>query len=412
MSPTIRRNTLHRSILWLLLLTAFPTYASVIQGGSIKVTAIGYALDDRNSSLQYGAVGSLSGRYTLETQGDNGLSFQMHYQLGAQYLGGVGGSQLSYLLGSGTATDQTRYFNLTRVISQTSQGSVVHRIDRLNIGYSGDNLVWRIGRQAVGWGNGFTFQVLDFFNPIAPGSLDSDYKVGDDMFYMQWLTQRGNDWQLAWVLRRDAMGQVSGQESTLAWKFHWVTEGGDYDLLVSQHYGQAMAGWGMAKNIGGWVLRADMLYHDLSNPDDRQYVINTDFAGEWWSKSYHIFIEYFHNSAAQGQIDYGTLPLSILQRLGRGELYVMGRDYLGLGWMVQTTPLSSVNLNAIYNMDDNSALLTAAYVSDLRQNLQFQAGMMISVGKANSEFGGLWDSGTASYLPTADMLFAQFAHYF
>lgn len=415
MNPIIKNNSYHVLLFILLLLSCFEVNASVAQGGSVKLTALGYALKDRDTPgvMQTDGITGLSGRYYLETHGEKGFDFQIHYQLSSQYQTSGALASLGNLLGGGTVNDQTRLMNLTDVISQSSNYSLVQRIDRLNIGYSGHKIVWRIGRQALGWGNGFTFQVMDFFNPTPPGSLDSDYKVGDDMFYMQWLTEKGNDWQFVYVLRRDLVtGNVEADELSLAWKFHWSSSGGDYDLLLAQHYGQAMIGMAMAKNVGAIILRTDFLQHDINNPDDWLYLLNTDYSRTCFSRNCHFFIEYFHNESAQRNIDVATLPANISQRLLRGEIYVMGRDYLGLGLTIEMSALSIMNSSLMYNLNDHSSFLISSYVYDFKQNWQFQAGLMLSFGRANSEFGGLLDTVTPDYQPTANIIFAQFSHYF
>lgn len=405
------------SLFFIFLISLFATesQASINQGGNIKLTSLGYQLNDRDTptSPQYGTLTGLSGRYYFESRGETGFDFQIHYQISSQYQTGTSMLSLGSLLGSGTVNDQTRLLNLSQTLYQNTDVTVVQRLDRLNIGYAGDKMVWRLGRQAISWGNGFLFQVMDFFNPTPPGSLDSDYKVGDDIFYMQWLTELGHDWQLVYVWRRDAIsGNVEADDLTIAWKFHWLTEAGDFDLLLAQHYGQTMFGLAMAKNVGKLVLRADYLNHDVSNPDDYLYLLNTDYSWECFQRNCHFFIEYFHNNPGQQTIDLATLPASIYQRLLRGEIYVMGQDYLGLGLNTQLSALSSINATLMWNLDDLSSFLIFGYLYDFKQNWQIQAGFMLSAGGANTEFGGLLDSSGPDYQPSANVIFIQFSHYF
>jgi hypothetical protein len=416
MNPIIKINKLIIIVILSLQFMATEVSASTTQGGSLKLTSIGYALSDRDApgSTQYGGLTGLSGRYYFESRGETGFDFQLHYQLNSQYQTGGALASLGNLLGSGTVNDQTRLMNLTQTLYKTTDMTVVQRLDRLNIGYTGNKLVWRLGRQAIGWGNGYLFQVMDFFNPTPPGSLDSDYKIGDDMFYMQWLTDRGHDWQLVYVWRRDDIsGQLESDEMTLAWKFHWLTEGGDYDLLFARHYGQTMFALAMAKNIGKLILRADYLQHDVTDRGDYLYLLNTDYSWECFKRNCHFFIEYFHNNAAQANIDLATLPTStIYPRLLHGELYVMGQDYLGMGLNTQLSALSSMNLTLMYNISDHSSFLIYSYLYDFKENSQFQAGFMLSQGGANTEFGGLLDTTIPDYQPTANVIFVQYAHYF
>ena len=89
-----------------------------------------------------------------------------------------------------------------------SSDFILHRLDRLSLGYTSESLVMRLGRQAVTWGNGLVFYPMDIFNPFNPVAIDKDYKTGDDMLYGQWTTYQGNDWQMILLPRRDVAGET------------------------------------------------------------------------------------------------------------------------------------------------------------------------------------------------------------
>jgi hypothetical protein len=38
---------------------------------------------------------------------------------------------------------------------------------------------------------------MDLVNPFDPASIDTEYKAGDDMLYVQYLQDNGNDMQAA-----------------------------------------------------------------------------------------------------------------------------------------------------------------------------------------------------------------------
>ena len=122
-------------------------------------------------------------------------SFSTAYQLVALY-----GDRVEYsralppslgLVPNRFLQDDRRLFDLTSVISDDKRFAALHRLDRLWIGYANEKTVVRFGRQAVSWGNGLFFSPMDFVNPFDPTAIDTEYKIGDDMLYGQYLREIG-----------------------------------------------------------------------------------------------------------------------------------------------------------------------------------------------------------------------------
>jgi hypothetical protein len=88
--------------------------------------------------------------------------------------------------------DDRRWWDLTWSVGDDEQNALIHRLDRLNVGYTTDHTAWRFGRQAISWGNGMIFTPMDVFNPFDPAAVDKEYKTGDDMLYGQYLFDSGN----------------------------------------------------------------------------------------------------------------------------------------------------------------------------------------------------------------------------
>ena len=133
-------------------------------------------------------------------------------------------------------TDDRRLMDLTHVISENDSRILLHRMDRLHLGYTGDKIVVRAGRQAVSWGNGLIYNPVDFFNPFDPAAVDTEYKPGDDMLYAQYLQDSGNDLQFVSVWRRDDDGHTDHDVNTNALKYHAFIGERELDVLLAQHY--------------------------------------------------------------------------------------------------------------------------------------------------------------------------------
>jgi hypothetical protein len=156
--------------------------------------------------------------------------------------------------------DERRLFNLTDVLHDKGRNALVHRIDRLAVGYTSEKAVLRFGRQALSWGNGLFYSPMDLVNPFDPAAIDTEFKSGDDMLYGQYLRDNGDDLQAAVVFRRDVnTGDVEAESGTSALKYHGFAGNSEFDLLVASNYGDAVLGVGGLRSIGGAVWRSDIV---------------------------------------------------------------------------------------------------------------------------------------------------------
>lgn len=314
--------------------------------------------------------------------------------------------------------DDTRWFNLTHTIADHGREVVIQRLDRLYVSYSGDSWVTRFGRQVVSWGNGMVFTAMDFFNPFDPTAVDKEYKTGDDMIYSQYLRDNGDDLQLVGVVRRDAdSGNVEADDSTLALKYHGFLAGFEYDGLVAQHYDDPMIGVGGNHAVGGAIWRGDVTLTRTDN-DGTVPLIVTSLSYSWdlWGKNASGVLEYFYNGYGISDGDYGPDSLAahpeLLERINRGELFTLARNYVVGSVGIEMTPLTLFTPNLFVNLDDPSAMLQLVGQFDLAQDVQLLLAANLPIGPSGSEYGGI-DSGIEGvYLSAGPSLFSQIAWYF
>jgi hypothetical protein len=317
----------------------------------------------------------------------------------------------------GPPNDDRRLFNLTDVISESSDSAVVQRLDRLWLGFASEKAVVRVGRQALSWGNGLAYAPMDLVNPFDPASIDTEYKIGDDMVYMQYLQDNGNDLQGAYVARRNLQtGDVDADEATAALNYHGFAGAGEYNLLLARSYGDAVFGLGAGSGIGGAVWSADLVVTDTDRDTYVQFVSNLMYSWTWAGKNMSGAIEYYFNGFGQADGNYDPLSLAeypdLLVRLSRGELFTLGRHYLFGNVMIEMTPLWSVTPTVFVNIADPSALLQVVTSYSLSDNMTFLGSINIPLGPDGSEFGGIESGLPDRYLSSGVGLFAQFAWYF
>jgi len=313
--------------------------------------------------------------------------------------------------------DGRRWFDLTHTIEDSGQRAVVQRLDRLSVGLTTDRGVLRFGRQAVSWGNGLVFTPMDIFNPFDPAQVDKEYKAGDDMLYGQYLFSGGGDLQGVVVVRRDPLtGDVASDQSSVAGKYHGFIGNDEFDLLAAEHFDDVVLGVGGSVGMGGALWRGDLTWTQTALDEVLSAVVSVSYSWTWGGRNISGVLEYYRNGFGQSGGDYapGSLAANpdLLQRVGRGELFTLGRDYLAVSATVEMTPLLNLIPNLFVNLGDPSLLAQLVARWDWQQDLQLLAALNLPVGPQGTEYGGIETDTPGAFLSTGASLFAQLAWYF
>ena len=315
------------------------------------------------------------------------------------------------------ADDSRRLFDLTRVVSDRADHRLYHRLDRLSLSFRPPWGTVTLGRQALTWGNGLIFNPMDLFNPFAPTDVVRDYKVGDDMAVVQIDLGGGGDLQVLYVPRRPADGaDPAWDASSLAAKAHGFAGRIEFDLMAARHYRDIVLGGGLAGEVGDAAWRADTVWTlpgaDCDGRSYLSFVVNLDYSWTWHQRNWYGLVEYLHNDL--GGTDYASAPFEprIGDRLARGELFGLGRDYLALQLRWEIHPLLNLYLTPITNLADPSGLVQPYLVWDVTQNLRATAGAVAYWGASETEYGGYRLAGTAFMTAPADTVFVMLTRYF
>lgn len=348
-------------------------------------------------------------------------SFDVAWQLFAGYGDRIELSQLlpanGLLFVDTSPSDDRRLMNLTDPIRDDDRFRALHRFDRLSLGYASENTVLRVGRQAISWGNGLMFSPMDIVNPFDPTAVDTEYKVGDDMIYGQYLFANGNDLQTAHVFRRSLpAGNTDPKSATTAIKYHGIRGDSEYDVLVARSYDETIFGLGGNKSIGGAVWRGDIVVSDIDTGSKAQLVTNLSYSWVLGGKNMSGLVEYYFNGFGQRSGRYDPTMLAqnpnLIRRLERGEVFTVGRNYLAGGVLIEMNPLWTLTPNLFSNLDDGSALFQVTTRYSLGDNSEFLAALNVPLGPTGTEFGGISAGQAGFYFSTDLSLFTQFAWYF
>jgi len=395
-------------------------------GGFTKLQWLSTSYPD--DSIYRPAIGAIShdqnGELRLKFRGDTGAwSVSVDYQFIARF-----GDSLALTQAPGSAFalpppvpgDDQRWWDLTHEIHATDSSVLVQRLDRLHLNYSGDKVVMRFGRQAISWGNGLIYNPMDVFNPFDPAAVDTEYKIGDDMLYAQYLTDSGDDWQFVQVVRRDQEGRLGAEVNSTAVKFHAFGGEQEFDVLLSQHYDELLLGLGGSSSLGGAVIRGDITAVETDQDWVVSLVANWSYSWLWGGHNVSVITEYFFNGFGLRESEYAQDKIpqlldanrDLIERINRGELYTLGRHYAAISLLVELSPLINVTPNLFINLGDGSAFAQLIGQWDVGQNWQLLASLSVPMGPAGTEYGGLETGIEGFRLSTGPSVFAQLAWYF
>ena len=312
--------------------------------------------------------------------------------------------------------DERRVMDLTHRFTDDDDRVGVHRLDRLYLGYGGEAMVIKIGRQAISWGNGLIYNPVDFLNPFDPAAVDTEYKTGDDMLYAQYLLDSGDDWQALWVGRRDDDGDVDAAVASQALKYHGFAGSTEFDLLLAEHFDDTVAAVGGLFDSGGALWRGDLMLTDTGDERFTSVVVNWSWSWVGWERNISATLEYYHNGFGIDDGDYSPAALAdnpeLIERIARGELFTLAQNYLAASATIELTPLWLLSTTGFVNLDDDSLLLQLVSRHDLAEDYQLLLAMNLPSGSEGSEYGDIDSAVEDRPLSTGVSLFAQLAAYF
>lgn len=370
-SNLISKSWLSTSIILNLLILINLAYSQPI-GGHLKYQA-NFNKINKHSSLAH--------KYDARINASL-YSNKTNYEIQAEALGVDDPNAQDQLL-----SDRIRLLDLSHDSGGQDGLQIVSRIDRAQISYFADDVIFKLGRQALSWGNGLVFSNMDLFNPFAPTTLDKDYKTGEDALFSQYNFQNSGDLQFVALGRRDPSNhELESQQSSFATKWHSQILKFDYDLLFAQHFGNQKFGLGITHALWGAIVRSDFTFERLDDSGiNLSLILNIDRSWVLFEHNFYSFLEYYHNDLGS---DVNTPTNPLLTQLNRGDLFTIGKDYLAIGLKAEVSPLVNLALINLVNLRDKSGVAQVRLTYDFMQDMQALFGLYIPYGEDGSEFGG------------------------
>jgi hypothetical protein len=399
------------------LLLAAPTLAQDLRG-RLEVTGLGSTNTNTSLDNSLGHQTFFDGYGNARVMWEPSFSdfdFTFHYKLSAH--AGQGVDLANKMAALSPAPPPATLFDLKGTLVSNPDLLVTHEIDRLALGYSSDNFVVRVGRQALTWGPGMVFHPLDLVDPFAPNTVDTEYKPGVDMVYGQYLFDNGSTLDAIAVPRAPNYGaSPTWDDSTFALKYAGSFGDIGTTLTLARDRGDIVTGFGLSGPVGDATWNAELIPVFEKGGTVRISALANISAGVMIADhNATVFAEYFHNGF--GVTGSGTplsaLPTDLTDRITRGQLFTTSQDYVALGGTYEANPLLTVSPSIIVDLNDFSVDLAAQANWSLGDNTNLIFGANIPLGASGTEFGGRpLTPGSTTYAAPSKTAYVQLRQYF
>jgi len=293
-------------------------------------------------------------------------------------------------------------------------------LDRAFISYSPDYVDAYIGRQPIAFGSARVVNPTDVLTSFTSVELNKEERFGVDAIRMRLPVG---------TLSEIDMGAVSGdnfsaEESAAFLRGRFSVSETDISPLVIVFKQNLLTGFdaaGSIRNAGYWFegayVFANMLDDHKTGQDYLRVSTGIDYS---ISEDLYAYIEYHFNGAGTGNPDkYSDIIFGVENDIAysEGTVYLYGKHYIAPGFSYAITPLLSSTGLAIFNIRDNSILLSPGLQYSLSDNTSLDAGAFIGIGKGNdlarnSDTNTMTVSTSSEFSLYADTFFVSLRTYF
>ena len=260
-----------------------------------------------------------------------------------------------------------------------------HRFDRLNIRYApGDVTEFVLGRQAISWATTLLLTPADPFVPFNPSDPFREYRAGVDALRVQLFPGPLSD--LDFVVRPADFESV-GETLTVVGRGRTVWRSWELSTWLGILHDEPALSVGAAGGIGSIALRGEAQLRTDENDDPVfRGTVGVDGLIDALGHDLYYVFEYQRDG-------FGASSSSDLLRVvrsdpfARGEMQVLGKDEIAGQGSYQITPLWTLNLLVLWNLNDSSALLAPGASYSLGSETTAQGGFFIGIGDDRPTLG-------------------------
>ena len=330
-----------------------------------------YAVAQNSISNKFFATNTIyqaqnSGRLMLETSTDK-AAFELHYELSPLLVSG-GDLQSFNIVGDDYRLSDIET-SLTNDVSSKTQ--LYQNLDRFNVQWQFDAGDLTIGRQAISFGGARFINPTDVFLPFDIRTFNTEYRTGVDAVRFQAPWGDLGEVDVGIVLGDDGKRDNSAAFVQVSRNF----AGKDYNLAYVEYASQSLVSLSLQAEISAMGFWFEGAFVD-GDVDHFRGSTGLDYA---FSENTLGMIEYHYNGAGSGDPDR---YLSLLDTLPyrRGGVFLLGENYLLPSFSFRATPLLSLAMQAIVNLDDASGYTSLSAEYNIAENFYIDFAAYFFVG--------------------------------
>ncbi|MBC8413668.1 hypothetical protein H8E50_08360 [bacterium] len=239
-----------------------------------------------------------------------------------------------------------------------------------------------IGRQAIAFGSARVINPTDIITSFTYTELNSEERSGVDSIRLRM--------PLGDLSELDA-GVVAGDDLSLKKSAAFIRarfSAGDADIspIVILFRQNMLAGLDIAGSVGdaGYWIEAAWTFAGLadkhiSSQDYLRVSIGSDYS---FNDRLYAFIEYhFSGAGLSGSESYAdVLGRAVEPAFSDGAVYLLGKHYLAPGFTYSITPLWTMSMQSLVNLDDPSLLFAPGVQYSLSDNAVIECGAYLGAG--------------------------------
>lgn len=269
-----------------------------------------------------------------------------------------------------------RYWELQGNTIDRDDVYATHELYRGTLKFVSNQGDLRVGRQQINWSTATIWNPMDQFNPLSPLQLERDERLGVDSVLL--------DIDLDDLSRLSAAYAPGHRKKDTSTAFRYKSNFGlsDWSVMAGEFGDDVKAGFDFASQIGLVGIKSELIYNDADLTKDYiEWVLGFDYTTQ--SGISFVIERYFNGDGATSPQNYNYTLLFDGKKLGLARHYVGGRVAKEL------SPLITVELISIWNLDDGSRYFYPylSYAIPAFEDIYLGVGTQFFVGDEQEEYG-------------------------
>lgn len=268
--------------------------------------------------------------------------------------------------------------------------ALYHEIDRAmaTLRFSFADL--SVGRQAIAWGTARVVNPTDIIVPYRFTALDTEYRKGVDAVRFRAPLGSFSELDLGAVFGED----FQFERSAFFARGRLYVLQTDVSVLSMVFRENLLWGLSLSRAIGengAWLEAAYVLPDAVDPPDDlyaNDYVSLSVGVDRNIVADLYAYLEYHFNSAGEADPD-DYLEAGGTPAYTEGNLYLLGRHYVGVGGTYNVSPLLPASALVLVNLNDLSVELSLSAEYNFKENVYVGGGVFLGLGPEPETLGGV-----------------------